>query len=130
MSEAVTNFVKQVSKFSIIGAVATVVHIIIAESLIHSTIIAPLRANLFAFSVALFISFVGHYYWSFSCQAHKGRAFLRFFVVALIAMAANNALLSVLLILDWFVIDVSIVVAALVVPILSFILGRTWAFAS
>jgi putative flippase GtrA len=127
--QPLTRLTGEIGRFAIVGAVATAVHIGAATVFLHSIAHNPLVANLAAFLIAVAVSFLGHYHWSFASRLSKTHAFLRFFAVALIGFAANSALLKALLLLNFSIADVSISIAALIVPIISFTLSRIWAFA-
>jgi putative flippase GtrA len=88
----------------------------------------PLLANLAAFVTAFMVSFTGHYFWTFQVPGHPGRAVRRFFVISGSAFAINTSLLAVLLEAGWLSDSVSAVLAALVVPIITFFSSRLWGF--
>jgi len=68
------NF-KQISKelltlarFGLVGVGATATHMLVAAALITHLKLNPFVANSAAFIVAFFISFLGHYFWSFQSK--------------------------------------------------------------
>jgi putative flippase GtrA len=129
MQETLKTLAGQASRFTVVGLAATALHIAVAETLLHTVVANPFAANFIAFLSAVSLSFLGHYHWSFKSDAHKGRAFAKFFTVALAAMAANNLLLKILLMLQVLPPALCIVLAAMAVPVISFIFSRLWAFA-
>ena len=57
----------QFLKFGFVGGIATLVHMLIGVTLVHSGWPA-LAANLVSFVIAFVVSFMGHYGFSFSNQ--------------------------------------------------------------
>lgn len=117
-----------VFRFTIVGLLATVVHIGIATGLIAFLHIYPVAANAVAFLSAFIVSFIGHFHWSFNHGGYKKRAFVRFFLVAVSAFALNNVVLIWLLKARLLSDIVSTVTAVFVIPLFTFILSRFWAF--
>lgn len=129
MPQTLKKLAGEAGRFTLVGLAATGLHIAVAELLLHTVTENPFAANVAAFLSAVTLSFLGHYHWSFRSQAHKGRAFVKFFTVALTAMAANNLILKLLLMTALLSPALCILLAALAVPVITFVLGRLWAFA-
>ena len=85
-------------------------------------------ANLFAFSLALLISFTGNYHWTFKASTPYTSAFPRFFTIALLGLGLNQTIMfSVvsLLALDY---RLGLAAVIMVVPSISFMANKLWAF--
>ena len=117
-----------VSRFTIVGGVAAIVHISIVWILIDQLNWQPLFANLVAFLIAFIVSFSGQYWWTFRSNRTWHNALVRFFLVSIAAFCANTIVLSVLLSTGLLSNAMSAVIAALVIPAFTYILGRFWAF--
>jgi putative flippase GtrA len=115
-------------RFLAVGSMAALVHLGIAITFISEFRYAPLLANLIAFLVAVNISFWGHYHWTFQSRTGKKQAGIRFFYTNLGAFLINNLVLIFLLNLGVISDIIAVVVANLIIPIVSFTLGRLWAF--
>lgn len=117
-----------VSRFSVVGITATCIHIGIVWILISESAQNVLIANFVAFLVAFAFSFIGQYFWTFRSTSDLRQTLIRFFFVALGAFLANNlslvALLRVELLSDLF----AAVFAAFVIPLITYLAGRFWAF--
>ena len=128
------TLVQQVGKFGIVGMLATATNVGLMIVLVEWFGWRPLIANFGAFAVAFFVSFLGHYRWTFAEQSAAGPdswqgPLGRFLVMSFTGLALNS--LAVFLVVD--VLDVSYVFALAimvsVVPALLFVIGKFWAFA-
>ena len=117
-----------VGRFAIVGLVATGVHMFTVWALIEWRGVAPLRANFAAFLAAFSVSFTGHYLWTFSAPGSSVRALLRFLLVSGTAFLFNTALLAFLLEEGWMSPPIAAVLAAGVVPVVTFLASRVWVF--
>lgn len=124
----IKNEVLVVYRFSIVGAVATLIHVSTVWLLITHLDRNPLLLNLAAFLVAFGFSFAGQYYWTFRSKKHWHHALLRFFSVSFFAFVLNNFVLVMLLDANLLSPAASAVLAAIVIPPFTYILGRFWAF--
>ena len=120
-------------KFGVVGAAATMTHVVAFIAWVRVGGISPLLANVLAFCTAVIVGFGGHYYWTFRDHrtGEKGRwkgVFPRFVVVSLIGLGLNT--LNVYLVVN--VLSLSYLYAAVVmataVPAFIFVLSRFWAF--
>jgi putative flippase GtrA len=116
------------TKFAVIGLVATAVHVSVVWGLITYGDAPPFLGNTIAFLTAFCFSFSGHYWWTFQNPGNRSRAFWRFLAVSVIGFLSNNALLGVLIAAGLMPVARASVVAALVIPVISYLSGRLWAF--
>jgi putative flippase GtrA len=89
-----------------------------------------LLANLVAFLSAFGISFWGNYHWTFRRPGQKARALRRFFTISSGAFALNMLLLTGLLQIDLLLPEWSALLAATVIPAITFLASRFWGFRS
>lgn len=115
-------------RFALVGISATIVHMLVVWMLIEVGSRAPLLANLAAFLTAFVVSFTGHYFWTFRVPGHFGRAAQRFFLIAGSAFAINTSLLAMLLKVSWLSNSSAAMLAAIVVPVITFVASRLWGF--
>src|SRR5262245_11741863 len=118
----------RIGRFGLVGVAATCAHMLIACGLIMSTDLPALFANALAFVTAFGISFSGHYFWTFASSGNPTRAMRRFFVISVTAFLANSLLLAQLIRFDWMSAATSAATAAAIIPVISFLGGRLWAF--
>lgn len=117
------------------GITATAVHAVLFVLAIELLALAPMLANLVAFMVALGVSFLGHFHWTFRpegaapARRGSGGALARFLVVALIGLALNSAVVYVVIDRLGWPYQVALVLMVSAVPAVVFVLSKLWAFA-
>lgn len=121
--------IASLTRFGVIGAVATAAHLAVAVSLVQGAAFDPIVANLCAFAVAFVLSFFGHHMWTFAeSRVPRRVAMARFFTIALGAFALNNAVLVWLLRSGLIGPVAALIVAILIIPVASYVGARLWAF--
>ena len=116
------------SRFTLVGIAAACVHISIVWVLIAQLKIEALLANLVAFMTAFIVSFTGQYLWTFRSKRNWQSAFIRYLLTSLFAFSLNNIILITLLALGVLSDSLSAVLSACVIPLITYIAGRFWAF--
>ncbi|OXL26627.1 GtrA family protein [Psychrobacter sp. DAB_AL32B] len=137
----------QALRFLAVGASAALVHFLVLVSIVNFTTITPAWANVGAFLIAFVVSFLGHFYLTFkqadhsteNPQHHNGKknsnkylsALVKWFSSSAAGFIANQALF--VLGLSWFgeryYILIWLIVTG-VITIMTFALGKFWAFKS
>lgn len=117
-------------RFFIVGAAATLIHISVAALSISQFNLPVFRANLLAFLVAFMFAFSGHFIWTFRSQSHLARSLFRYFTISISAFALNNLVLLTLVNTGVLSDIVSVILAAAVIPLISFTASRLWGFRS
>ena len=115
-------------RFGWVGVFATAIHMLILWALLSETFMPTMLANTIAFIISFGFSFLGHYFWTFNSPGSPYRVILRYSVVAGSTFTISTALLAVLLSLDWATPKYIAVGSALVVPPITFLANRIWAF--
>ncbi|WLP95679.1 GtrA family protein [Psychrobacter sp. M13] len=130
---------RQALWFLVVGASAAAVHFLVLISVVSFTTISPAWANVIAFLLAFIVSFLGHFYLTFSTSTtsslYKDRqplhTLLKWFASSVIGFAANQGLF--VLGLNWFgesyYIFIWLVITA-IITVMTFALGKLWAFKS
>ncbi len=118
----------QLTRFAVVGLLATAIHIAVALMVTSVFSLAPLTANLSGFCAAVAVSFWGHLRVTFRVKEPQRQHFYRFVVLSLASLAVSSLITAI-----WTSLGGSMVVAmglvALIVPIMSFLAARLWAFA-
>jgi putative flippase GtrA len=124
----VSHFYGQISRFGMIGLAATGVHCLALVALVEKGAWAATPANMIAFSMAVAISYVGNYYWTYRSSRHHSKSAWRFALVAASAAVLNFLIFS--LIVDrWHMhYAIALIVVLAAVPLLSFLVQRKWVF--
>ena len=119
---------RQFLRFGLVGALATLVHMLIGVTLIHSGWPA-LAANPVSFAIAFVVSFMGHYGFSFSDQeVDIVTSLKRFSIVACGGFIANEALLAVLVWSGGVPQILALVFSTGTAAVGTFFASRNWAF--
>lgn len=116
---------RQYGRFLVVGAVATLVHVLLYIAAIAGLGWPPLAANALGFAVGVQVSFFGHGRWTFRDMTGSP---LRFWAVAGIGFAINSLFVQLVtgslgLSYGW-----AIPFIAGVTPVLTFALSKLWAF--
>lgn len=120
-----------IARFGIVGLSAAVVHAGVALGLLQLLQLPPMLSNIGGFLIAFAVSFTGHNAWSFRSEeeTQTGKRMRRFFVLAAAGFLLNNGALAALLKFTPLPDAAGIIIAIFVVPPLTFIGSRLWAFA-
>ena len=115
-------------RFFIIGIAATLLHISVALGAIRIFEWPVFPANLVAFLAGFTLAFIGHYHYTFRAAADYRRALRRYFIISGTAFAVNNMLLLTLVKSGALGDIVSVILAAAVIPLISYAASRLWGF--
>ena len=143
---------KQALWFLIVGASAALVHFLMLVSIVNVTTTRPALANIFAFLIAFIVSFIGHFYLTFRhpipdtigsypnqdnasasyrTKTNTLQTLLKWFTSSAAGFALNQGLFVLGLnwlgeryyMLIWLVVTV-------IITVMTFALGKLWAFKS
>src|SRR5690554_37580 len=116
---------KQISWFVATGCAAALTHWLVAVLCVRELGLAPLLANLAGWLVAFFVSFLGHYHFTFRHQRGPwARAAGRFFLVSALGFCINELAYAYLLHITAIRYDVLLAMILIGLAVLTFILGR------
>jgi len=115
-------------RFSLVGGGATLLHFWVASLLVVAWEASPFLANAAGFATAFLFSFVGQHFFAFRSRRRVTATILRFTLVALTAFLASNLVLAGLV--QWQALPplAATLLAACVIPAVSFVLYRWWVF--
>ncbi len=120
---------RSVSWFLLVGALAALVHYLVAVVLEGGYDIQPAWSNLLGFCFAFPVSYVGHRTFSFPDQTKSHRhAFPRFLLVAILGFFANQSLLLLGLHFTLLPFWLVLAVVMLLVAVSTYLLSKYWAF--
>ena len=122
------SLLQQVPLFVVVGACATLTHVVVALAAREFAGLSPMQANFAGYLLAVGISYLGNARLTFRRRAAHGAQFARFIAVSLLGLALTQGLTWLLVErLDWPFLG-GLGVVAVAVPALSFVLARAWAF--
>jgi putative flippase GtrA len=128
LGHSATRELLYTARFAVVGAAATMLHLAVVWLLIKHTVLPPLSANFLAFISAFGVSFTGNYYWTFRRPGSPTVAIQRFFLVSISAFALNTLALVELIATNLLTPSTAAVLAAFVIPAVTFLSSRLWAF--
>jgi putative flippase GtrA len=117
------------ARFGLVGAAATVVHVLVVWLLLSRTPLPALVANVLAFMAAFGISFAGNYLWTFRSPGSPYKTLGRFLLISVSALAVNTLLLASLLRTGWLSPTAAAIVSVPVIAAITFSASRLWGFA-
>ena len=124
-----TTHVRSASWFTIVGAIAALVHYISALILEGCLMLSPGLANFLAFLLAFPVSYFGHRALSFANSNNThGYAFPRFLLVACSGFAGNQIMLLALLRFSAIPFWLALAIVMVIVALATYLLSRYWAF--
>ncbi|MDX8405476.1 MAG: GtrA family protein [Mariprofundus sp.] len=118
----------QILRFGLVGIMATTTHISTVLLLVEQGDWGPLWANCVAFSLAVCVSFTGHYHWTFNASSSYATAFPKFITVALLGLGLNQTIMFSLLSILGLDYRLGLAAVIMVVPAIIFLASKYWAF--
>ncbi len=125
-----TAIAGQSLRFLAVGGAATLVHVATAIALVEAAGWSILFANIVAFAFAVLVSYLGNHRWTFGRAGRHDHHLPRFIVLALGGLALNQAIVFGMVRSAGIDYRVALMVVVAVVPALSFVLNKVWAFAA
>lgn len=117
----------RIVRFAGIGGIATLVHFSVCLGVLYSLGADEQIANLAGFGVALSISFLGHYHFTFKSERGHAKALPRFLLVALCAYLVSAAVIALLASLSMSPL-LQVFFGAGVIPVASYFANRLLVF--
>ena len=118
----------QIARFGVVGVAATVVHLSISWALMSATSFPLLLTNGCGFLVGFLTSFCGHYFFTFPGSRCVRTSLVRFLVVALAGLLGSSLLVHLLKTNGQISDYLTALLSVLVIPFISFLASRFWAF--
>jgi len=126
--KSLTETIGQLIRFGVIGVIAAITHYCIAIFLISKDMPAA-WANLIAFVIAFWVSYLGHRYFSFDAgDVSHQQTLPRFILVAVLGFILNESLLLFMLHFTKISMAVGLPFIIILTAIFTFILSRQFAF--
>lgn len=121
---------KALLRFGLVGALAALTHYVVAAACIHFALTSAAWANPAGFAVAFWVSYFGHYHFSFGVgdSVAHGDALPRFLLTALAGFFTNHLIYLGLLTFTGLSPYVALFIALVLVAAMTFVLSRYWAF--
>ncbi len=121
---------RQVTRYLIVGSLGTAAHLLVLMLCVEHLLMDVVRASIAGFLSALSVSYVLNHYWTFASERTHLDSLWRYFVVSVFGLLLNTFMVYVMVeFLHWWYLSSQLAVI-FVVPAISFLLNRYWAFAS
>ena len=115
---------RQVTGFSLIGVVNTLIHLILVTGLVELFFVHPILANGMAFISANLFSFWANSRWSFQV-AVTSRRYMRFLAVSLLGLAVSLIAITISEALRWHYLA-GVFLSFIFLPLITFLAHRNW----
>lgn len=115
-------------RFGIVGVGGTATHVLALTALVELAQADPRIANLLAFAVAVPVSYLGHYYWSFGSTHPHGATILRFLAVAAASLVGTQGLMLLALDVAGAGYGAGIALIVVVMPLVNFAVQQVLVF--
>lgn len=123
-----TNHVLQFVKFGLVGILATLCHMGTLIILVEYLKYQPVLASTIGFIIAVFVSYILNYRYTFMVRGSHILLFSRYLIVCIIGLAINTSIMFLTVkILNWWYI-IGQIPTLLIVPIINFLLNKYWTF--
>lgn len=115
-------------RYGLVGLLGTILHFASVIALVELAGLDPVIGSALGFILVLVISYFLNRTWTFRAKGQRAGRFLIYTTVSLIGLALNSGIMYVAVyLLEWnYLYGQSLVVV--VVPVVNYILNRTWTF--
>lgn len=115
-------------RFAIVGALATGTHAVVLYILVEFAGLRPSIATVGGFLVAFFVSYFGHYYFTFGSDQSHTQSLPKYVLAATTGAAVNYALFVV--VADWLALNywIAFGLTIIVVPVVVYVLSHLLVF--
>jgi putative flippase GtrA len=118
----------RLTRFSVVGAVATVVHVVVAMFVISSTDISPTLGSIVGFFAASTFSFIGHFRFTFAVVGRHRHYFLKFAVSSVVSFCLSTTVVWVCTAILKVHYKPTLIGIGLIIPLCSYLINRFWVF--
>ena len=119
---------RRITRFGIVGVAALLTHMAVAYLVLERLTGSAYAASLLGFLVAFCVSFLGHHHFTFAEGQGYAKTLPRFLAVAVSGFLASLVVLNAVAAYG-LPKTVSLMLSILVIPALTYVAARLWAFA-
>ena len=117
-----------VLKFGLVGLFATLTYyssaIFLREVLQGFSILVT---NVFAYCIAMIVSYAGHYFWTYKAQGNHGATIAKYIISALFGSALNSTIVYICMRFSMQY-KSAMLVAIILVPAVAYVINKKWVF--
>lgn len=118
----------EVLRFGVVGVTATLVHFGVLNAAVRLAGLDPVIANGIAFSVAVFVTYVGQSLWVFRQPIYAPGRLQKFATSAVGGLVANMALMALFSDLFGLHYNIAFGLCLIIVPGCQFVVNKLWVF--
>ncbi len=118
----------RVVRFSIVGIVATAVHVSVAIMAVSFAGVSPVVGSVIGFLAAFMISYVGHFRFTFAVKGQYRYYIVKFGIGGLVSFVLSTIVVWVLTDLLRVEAKSALVATGIIVPISNYLINRLWVF--
>jgi len=119
----------QLTRFGIVGTVGTALQFVSVITLVEIAKINPLIANLIAFALTFFTSYMGHRFWTFKETTRRhAQSLPRYLLLALGGLGVAELLYYIVLYLLHLNYIVGLFIVVAIMASINFIVNKFWTF--
>jgi putative flippase GtrA len=118
----------RLARFSVVGAVATVVHIGVAMIAVAAAGANPTVAAMIGFTAAFAVSYFGHFRFTFAASGRHRDYLLKFAVSSLASLVLSTGMVWVATAILGIDYKPSLIALAVIVPVCNYLVNRFWVF--
>ena len=122
-----TSKFSQLFRFGIVGVTSAAAHFFVVVLLVKFAHLHPLISNVFAFLLAVNVSYWGHRLWTFNHKKHHHSTMLKFLIVSINSFLLNEGLFAILLHTNLHY-TYALVITIGMVAMVTFLFSKLWAF--
>lgn len=119
---------KRFIRFSVVGVVATLVHVFIFSMLVEFFGAAPVVASVPAFLMAMFASYGANHRWTFGAKGLHQIYLPKYTATAIAGLGLNISITYVVVNLLGYWYGIALIVVIMVVPVTTFMINSNWIF--
>jgi putative flippase GtrA len=118
----------RLARFSVVGAVATVVHIGVAMIAVAAAGANPTVAAMIGFTAAFAVSYFGHFRFTFAASGRHRDYLLKFAVSSLASLVLSTGMVWVATAILGIDYKPALFALAVIVPVCNYLVNRFWVF--
>jgi putative flippase GtrA len=118
----------RLTRFSMVGAVATVIHVVVAMLVISSTGISPTLGSIVGFFAAFTFSYLGHFRFSFAVVGRHRNFLLKFAVGSAVSFCLSTTVVWVCTAILKIHYKPTLIGIGFILPLCSYLINRFWVF--
>lgn len=124
------KMIKKFLQYNLVGVTGTLIYLSALFIFVQFLHWPPVLSAVIAFFLNIICNFILNYRWVFRTTYSKGKALSRFFLVSLLGLFLNTAIMFLVVHILVWPYYYGVILAILVLPLTNFLLHHYWSFSS